>query len=258
MKGSLNLEMTLFSLILYFLLDKQRKEKMRDKFVGSLRSAKEGNQSSQQPLQVDSSPVRRNSFSRRFIEAIFENQTSEASEHKTTENTVQDPTSKTAIVSTSVTTEDEVMFEDVMALPKERKISVMMSIFGRLMAQHDEAVQEDNVSKTNNGVMLDDISEEQETVESGQQNSEKGINNQDNEVITGVDNKAFDSYETQLSPCSPDQISEADVNQDDSKSMPMERVIASSTPDPESAVPPTPGTKTARAWLKDPRLYKVA
>jgi len=82
----------------------------------------------------------------------------------------------------------------------------------------------------------------------------------------GVDNKGLDSDEADLRPCHPECNTGRKV----------EEVLSSkSTPDllemncglspetmanskPESAIPVTPAPKTARAWLKDPHLYKVA
>ena len=81
----------------------------------------------------------------------------------------------------------------------------------------------------------------------------------------GVDNKGLDSDEADLRPCHPECNTGRKV----------EEVLSSkSTPDllemncglspetmanskPESAIPVTPAPKTARAWLKDPHLYKV-
>lgn len=89
----------------------------------------------------------------------------------------------------------------------------------------------------------------------------------------GVDNKGFDCNETESTSCSPDEINvtkvdEGDIDGVESKSLEQNRcVVASETSrnknppgvscDLESALLATPGSKTVRAWLNDPNLYKV-
>ena len=84
----------------------------------------------------------------------------------------------------------------------------------------------------------------------------------------GVDNKAFDCYEKDFPTCSPDQVTEVNTNDLLSKSSEQnhddavsETVTNKKPPvsscDLESALQATQRVKTVRAWLKDPRLYKV-
>jgi len=82
----------------------------------------------------------------------------------------------------------------------------------------------------------------------------------------GVDNKGFDCYDKDLPTCSPDQVTVAEVNGVKksaalSKSSEQKHNDATSDSvvscDLESALPAAAGPKTVRAWLKDPRLYKV-
>ena len=87
----------------------------------------------------------------------------------------------------------------------------------------------------------------------------------------GVDNKGFDCSDKELTFCSPDQVTVANVdevnmNAVQSKS-PEENHAVSETVtnkkpsvvscDLESALPATPGHKTVQALLKDPHLYKI-
>ena len=89
----------------------------------------------------------------------------------------------------------------------------------------------------------------------------------------GVDNKAFDCYEKDFPTCSPDQVTVAKVdevntndvlsksseqNHDDAVSETVTNKKPSvSSCDLESALSATRRVKTVRAWLRDPRLYKV-
>lgn len=89
----------------------------------------------------------------------------------------------------------------------------------------------------------------------------------------GVDNKGFDCSDKELTFCSPDQVTVANVDEVNmnnvlSKSPEKNHDVAVSETstnkapsvvscDLESALPATTGHKTVRAWLKDPHLYKV-
>ena len=89
----------------------------------------------------------------------------------------------------------------------------------------------------------------------------------------GVDNKGFECNDKELTFCSPDQVTVAkvdEVNMNDMLSKSSEQnhdvaVLETVTNkessvvscDLEYALPATAGPKTVRAWLKDPRLYKV-
>ena len=88
----------------------------------------------------------------------------------------------------------------------------------------------------------------------------------------GVENKGFDVSETESSPChvgkvtdkngyelpsstvSPNSLEMNCGTLSDSK---VSSKPSNDSSDPESALPVTPVSKTVRAWLKNPHLYKV-
>ena len=190
--------------------------------------------------EEETCPVGERSFSRTFFAALFGgSETEEVSEIKTVENEEHDPTPNMPVVSMTVKSEDDLTF--VKELPKERKISLMMSIFDKMMTKEKDS-KEENDEKPHNVRPIDNINEEdgQGIMENGQQRSE--VYNQGQKRTSGVDNEGFDTNETQLNQHFQD------VSQDERKALP-------SASDVESAHPPKP--KTVRSWLKDPHLYKV-
>ena len=223
--------------IIYFLTDQQRKENILDKFIHSLRSLENNNPTNQQ-LCEQTSPVRKSSFFDQFFEAILAgHDTNEAVESKTIEKEAHDPTPNLTVTPVAVTSEDDFTF--VKTLPKERKISLMMSIFNRLTTKQEDSAGESDLKKDDYRT-LDDIGEGdgRGMMEKIQQNSE--IDNQGHKLTPAVDLEEFETEPSQHSP---------DVSKDDRKALPS---VAS---DFEST--PLPKAKTARAWFKDPHLYKV-
>ena len=213
-----------------FPIDQQRKENVRDRVIHSRRLFEE-----------QTGPVRERSFFQNFFEAIFAgSETREAAENKTLDKEIHDPAPNMAVVPMAVTSEDDLAF--VKTLPKERKLSLMMSIFDKLITKQEDSTKE-NDAKPSNGRIVNDISKEdgQGVMENGQQKSE--VYNQGHKLNSGLDNQGFDTKETQLNQHSQD------VSQDEGKAVPS---VAS---DIESAQPPKP--KAVRTWLKDPHLYKV-
>ena len=213
-----------------FPIDQQRKENVRDRVIHSRRLFEE-----------QTGPVRERSFFQNFFEAIFAgSETREAAENKTLDKEIHDPAPNMAVVPMAVTSEDDLAF--VKTLPKERKLSLMMSIFDKLMTKQEDSTKE-NDAKPSNGRIVNDISKEdgRGVMENGQQKSE--VYNQVHKLNSGLDNQGFDTKETQLNQHSQD------VSQDEGKAVPS---VAS---DIESTQPPKP--KAARTWLKDPHLYKV-
>ena len=204
-----------------FPIDQQRKENVRDRVIHSRRLFEE-----------QTGPVRERSFFQNFFEAIFAgSETREAAENKTLDKEIHDPAPNMAVVPMAVTSEDDLAF--VKTLPKERKLSLMMSIFDKLMTKQEDSTKE-NDAKPSNGRLVNDISKEdgQGVMENGQQKSE--VYNQGHKLNSGVDNQGFDTN---------------DISQDEGKAVPP---VAS---DIESAQ--LPKQKAARTWLKDPHLYKV-
>lgn len=224
--------------IFYFLTDQQRKENILDKFIHSLRSFENNNPTNQQLCEEQTSPVRKSSFFDQFFEAILAGHDSnEAAESKTIEKEAHDPTPNLTVTPVAVTSEDDFTF--VKTLPKERKISLMMSIFNRLTTKQEDSAGESDLKKDDYRT-LDDIGEGdgRGMMEKTQQNSE--IDNQGHKLTPAVDLEEFETESSQHSP---------DVSKDDRKSLPS---VAS---DIEST--PLQKAKTARAWFKDPHLYKV-
>ncbi|KAJ7379091.1 Major facilitator super domain-containing protein 12 [Desmophyllum pertusum] len=80
-----------------------------------------------------------------------------------------------------------------------------------------------------------------------------GVLYKDFEACSLTPNESLDvnSNTAKSRPRSPDEITVAHVDGVGSKSLEIDS-------DPESAFPPTPGSKTVREWLKDPHLYKIA
>ncbi|XP_066027607.1 major facilitator superfamily domain-containing protein 12-like [Pocillopora verrucosa] len=217
--------------MVYFDRYQQRKENVRDRVIHSRRLFEE-----------QTGPVRERSFFQNFFEAIFAgSETREAAENKTLDKEIHDPAPNMAVVPMAVTSEDDLAF--VKTLPKERKLSLMMSIFDKLITKQEDSTKE-NDAKPSNGRLVNDISKEdgQGVMENGQQKSE--VYNQGHKLNSGLDNQGFDTKETQLNQHSQD------VSQDEGKAVPS---VAS---DIESAQPPK--RKAVRTWLKDPHLYKVA
>ena len=224
--------------IIYFLTDQQRKENILDKFIHSLRSLENNNPTNQQLCEEQTSPVRKSSFFDQFFEAILAgHDTNEAAESRTIEKEAHDPTPNLTVTPVAVTSEDDFTF--VKTLPKERKISLMMSIFNRLTTKQEDSAGESDLKKDDYRT-LDDIGEGdgRGMMEKIQQNSE--IDNQGHKLTPAVDLEEFETESSQYSP---------DVSKDDRKALPS---VAS---DIEST--PLQKAKTARAWFKDPHLYKV-
>ena len=115
----------------------------------------------------------------------------------------------------------------------------MMSIFNRLTTKQEDSAGGSDLKKDDYRT-LDDIGEGdgRGMMEKIQQNSE--IDNQGHKLTPAVDLEEFETEPSQHSP---------DVSKDDRKALPS---VAS---DFEST--PLPKAKTARAWFKDPHLYKV-
>lgn len=140
--------------VLYFEGYQQRKKNIRDRFVHSLRSSQNDKLTNQQSGEEKTSPARKTSFFDHFFEAILEgNKTDEPYESTTTEKEALDSPLNMAVAPMAVTSGDDLTF--VKTLPKERKISLMMSIFDRLMTKQEDSEEEID-SKKNNNKPIDD------------------------------------------------------------------------------------------------------
>ncbi|PFX28373.1 Major facilitator superfamily domain-containing protein 12 [Stylophora pistillata] len=221
-EGSFIPSPVVFQSLAYFGIYQQREKNIGDRVIHSLRLSEE-----------ETCPVREKIFSRTFFEA------KEISEIKIVGKEERDAKRNMPVVSMTVKSEDDLTF--VKALPKERKISPMMSIFDKMMTKEKDS-KEENDAKPDNVRPIHNISEEdgQGIMENGQQKSK--VYNQGQKRTSGVDNEGFDPNETQLN-----SQHFPDVSQDEGKALP-------SASDVKSAHPPRP--KTVRCWLKDPHLYK--
>lgn len=125
--------------MLFFLEDEQRKERMRDHFMNSLKSKDRPYE-----IQNEDSRFRERSFPRRFIDALFtidECQENESREESPNAHKARgEPVSKGIKAGVSMPREtaarmheDEEMFKSVKRLPEERKKSLVLSILDTLI-----------------------------------------------------------------------------------------------------------------------------
>ena len=186
-------------------------------------------------------PVSKNSFRSRFIDALFardeemEMETNQPSENKNGEESISNIYE--ALHSSKTGLKDEVLIDDVRALPQERRRSLLLNIFDKIIGSNCIENTNDNFSNGTSGTEGSNI---------------------------GVENKGFDYDGTELTLCFPERITEMNTVEVHSK---VDRKVASKTSmngkpfvvsaHPEPSLPPTPGPKTVRTWLKDPNLYKV-
>ena len=152
---------------------------------------------------------------------------------------------------------DEQMLKEIRQLPPERKISVLWSIIYGLIGVEDTATSEQpkNTDDTETSGGITTCAQ----------------------VTSGVENKGLDFDDAELKPCYPDQIRDRHTKTN------CKVVFSNPTPDslninygppssseikmnskpsvvfcdPESGVSVPTEPKTARAWFKDPHLYKV-
>ena len=245
------------------------KEKMRDRFIDSLKAKNE-------PVTEERAPVRKTSFARHFVNALFtidEDEQDKSNREVPFDDNQRTPKCPDVTPPSKIKAQDDVeMLKDVRQLPPERKISLFMSIMNGLMGI--EAATSENLpisskqTNTCNGMNSSDETCEELSYDLNEPNSneqENGIGTNSNTFSSpfteslGVDNKGLDYNETELRPCYPDQITVNNVGNvlsSNVKSDPLE-VNSGVSNDPESALPISPAPKTVRAWLKDPNLYKV-
>ena len=157
------------------------------------------------------------------------------------------------VPSSSKTTavEDVQMLKEVKELPRENKISLLLSIIYGLTGI-DETLTSGHLPK---------MPKDMETCRGGRP--------------VGVDNRGLDCDEAKLRSSEPDLIADTQTDRkifsnngslDSRKTnyppLSLEAKMDSGktsvvSGDPESGLPVTPESKTVRSWLKDPHLYKV-
>ena len=142
-----------------------------------------------------------------------------------------------------------------------------------------ELVYNDNDQRASNKEQLNNNNTAKETVGRDNNHAVETLGS-DSQVFSltlanslGVDNKGFDCSDKELTFCSLDQVTVANVDevnmntvQSKSPEKKHDFVVSETVTnkklsvvscDLESALPATSGHKTVRAWLKDPHLYKV-
>ena len=232
-----------------------QKQTMRDAFIDGMKTKAEGNKTDDTERQ----PSRKQSFPRRFIQALFSNEENGeniAGELLSTDN--KSVNESAASKSSGVIEEcssfkpkdqgEEEMLKSVKRLPNERKISVLLSIVYGLIGfdpATDELMNEESKMDTNSespGSIVNKVN--------GIQGTNIGIKATDLEANSsvsiehlGVDNKGY-NCETKLGVPA--------LQTNTTKTVP--RVTSG---DLEFERPVSPKPKTVRAWLKDPHLYKV-
>ena len=224
---------------------------MRNRFIDSVK----GNG---RAVTKEEDPARKKSFAEYFINALF---TLDEEERNKTNGEFPSVTKDMEVdvppCSETPARNDDHMLTEVKQLPPERKISVLWSIVYGLIGAEDTATNEQPIN-------TDDAE------------TRGGITTRA-QVPSGVENKGLDFDEAELKPCYPDQIRDRhteinrkvvsnNLTQDSHNSncgppSSLEIQINSKpsigSGDPESGVSVPTEPKTARAWLKEPHLYKV-
>ena len=217
---------------------------MRDRFMDSVKGRED-------QVTDEGRPVR--SFARNFFSALFSID-EEEEVNRNEEITSEDKSMEIVVPSPSKTTavEDDQMLKEVKELPRESKISVLLSIMYGLTGRDEPPASE----------RLPKMPEETEACRGG--------------MPIGVDNRGLDCDEEELRSSQPDPIADTQTHHEifpnnaspDSRktncsSLSLDVVKMNSKPsvvsgDPESGLSDQSGPTTVRVWLKDPHLYKVS
>ena len=215
--------------------------KMRDRFIDSVMGKEE-------QVTDEGRPVRKTSFARYFFNALFStNEEEEINRNK--ELTSKDNSTEIVVPSPSKTTavDDVQMLKEVKELPREGKISVLLSIIYGLIGIDEPLSRE----------RLPTMPKDTEVCNGG--------------MPIGVDNRGLDCDEAKLRSSQPDHIADTQTDREICPNnaspancsslslevkMNSEKTVVSGDPESGLSVPPEP--KTVRAWLKDPHLYKVS
>ena len=220
--------------------------KVRDRFMDSVKGKEE-------QVKDEGSSLRITSFARYFFHALLSvNEEEEIIINK--ELTFEDKRMETVVPSPSKTTAayDDQMLKEVKELPRESKISLLLSIIYGLTGIDEPPASE----------RLPKIPEEIQTCREG--------------MLIGVDNRGLDCDEAELTssqqyPIIPDtekdrEIFSNNTSTDSRKShcsslsldVKMNGKPSDISGDPESGLSVPPKPKTVRIWLREPHLYKVS
>lgn len=198
---------------------------MHDAFIDSL-NAKGKKETKIEEIE----PARRQSFLRRFMEALF------SFDGNDDDIPRKELTFDSISAMESASKDEEEMLREVRRLPNERKISVLKSILWGVTGVNpaDTAVE----------------NEDEESRISSDINSSQGTNYTASENKLGVAEVSNKGHSIQLERCRIETTEEK-----------IQTICSISskhhTCDLGSAPQVTPKPETTRAWLKDPHLYKV-
>ena len=204
---------------------------MRDRFIDSVKGKEE-------QVTDEGSPVRKTSFARYFFNALFStNEEEEINRNK--ELTSKDNSTEIVVSSPSKTTavDDVQMLKEVKELPREGKITVLLSIIYGLVGIDEPPSSE----------RLPEMPKDTEACRGG--------------MLIGVDNRGLDCDEAKLRSSQPEHIADTQTGREifpNNASPANSEKTSVVSGDPESGLSVPPEPKTLRAWLKDPHLYKVS
>ena len=264
---------------------------MCNRFVDSLKSKEEPN--AIQATGNDDSNVRSRTFSMGFINALFsgdEDDSKSKQELPSGGKVQEESATKRLEIEGSISSkpgieDDEGMFRDIRTLPQERKISLLVSIFDKLMGSSDDQNQhlptvsertkdievtigsdaerncaevsstsssnEDCTSFNEEEIKKAHVEDSQDEV-----NVERSSQHSTSRPTTNfaLENKGFECNEAGLNPCSLHSCTVSNVDKADDREVISKSLEIDSE---ENGDTPKPNTMSVRAWLKNPHLYKV-
>ena len=234
-----------------------KKERMRDRFLDSLKT-KEGQ------VTDEGNPVRKKSFARHFMNALFTINEENEEENKTYGELPPDNKRATEAVPRCLemdvpsprSQDDEEMINVVKELLKERKISILVSIIFGLVGEDastseklpkgSEQTNSCNGMKSSDGIGCAELptgtgdlsvpSERNSDEEThGTERVKKHLQTccSESTESLGIENKGRDYDETELSPCNPD-ITDTNVNEKFSNNLSPDSLERNCGPSPET------------------------
>ena len=258
---------------------------MRDRMVDSLKSKEEPN--TVLATENEDSSGRTRTFSMHFVNALFysdEDHNKSKEESPSCDRSSEKVLTETLEIKGSVASkprieDDEEIFKDVRKLPQERKISLLVSIFDKLVGSSDDQNQhlptvpertkeievtigsdtERNcaeVSSTSSGNGDCTSFNEEEIRQTSFENNKDNKEGSAPIVTISAENEGFDCNEAGLTPCqSPVSITARNTAEKTNDSEIRSASLESDSV--ENGGKPVQEIMTVRAWLKNPHLYKV-
>lgn len=214
---------------------------MRDRFIDSVKS-KEGRVTE----ETEGGAVRKRGFAEHFISALLtiQEEEQETTDEVSSENGRMKTNASCPPQTVTIDQEDDEMLKTVKQLPNERKISLFMSIINRLVGEQNAASEQPQSS--NNLETFNEMRSHGVTTRS--------------QAPSGVENHGLEFDD--LRPSCSDPIPSTEKNQAFSENISLASLKSDEKSSvvsfaPESGLHVAPAPKTAKAWLKDPHLYKV-